>query len=566
VRAPTGRRAALLALLAVGLACATLFQSFSWNQTSAYDLIQALSHGQTTIDAYQSNTGDKAFYHGHFYSARAPGLAMLSLPFYEVLEAVQTRSWAREAQALPKADEMVDLIGLWGNVLPGLLLIVLVWRVSERIRPGYGAAAAVTLGLGTIALALSTLLFAHILAACLGFGAFALLMAERDGPPRLWQLGVAGVLAGYAVTSEYPLLLVAVVLGIYALSRGDQRTPAKLALRAGAYALGAVIGVVPLALYNHYAFGSLTHVAYDNIAAQQTGVFGINLPSARVLATLLFSSRGLLTISPVLAMAAAGVARLYRGTRRAEAVTITVICVGYLVYNAGYYLPFGGAFSGPRLLMPMLPFLALGLVEAYRRYPGPTVALGAASMFATVVATVTHPLVGYETETVKWARLLLAGNFQPTIATAYGLGRGWDSIWVFLLPAFAAIWLAARASTAVRQRLWAGGTRTLVAGVFALLLWLGLAMLAPTLLGIDHAGLVDIAHSGDHTALHKDYGPYPLRVLAPLALAAGLLGLAVARLFAHAKAQPPGPVAGALMGAGDHTAPSVVIRQSAGST
>ena len=167
-----------------------------------------------TIDRYQANTGDKAFYRGHWYSARAPGLALFAVPFYELLNAVDASGWAKESPALRNEDEMVDLVGLWGNVLPAIVLLLLVWRVGERLQPGYGVATAITLGLGTIVLPLSTLLFAHILAACLGFAAFALLLRERDGPPRAWQLAVAGVLAGYAVCSEYPMFLVACVLGL----------------------------------------------------------------------------------------------------------------------------------------------------------------------------------------------------------------------------------------------------------------------------------------------------------------------------------------------------------------
>ena len=63
-----------------------MIQSFSWNQTSHYDLIRSLDQDKTTIDPYQENTGDKAFYKGHWYSARAPGLALYSLPFYDASE------------------------------------------------------------------------------------------------------------------------------------------------------------------------------------------------------------------------------------------------------------------------------------------------------------------------------------------------------------------------------------------------------------------------------------------------------------------------------------------------
>jgi hypothetical protein len=516
----TKRRLALAAILLVGVAYATIIQSFSWNQTSHYDLIRALNQDQTTIDQYQVNTGDKAYYKGHWYSARAPGLALFALPFYDTLNLLNADSLARASQAQRGDDEMIYLIGLWANVLPGLLLLLLVWRIAERFEPGYGVAAAVTLGLGTLILPLSTLLFSHVFAAFLGLLAFAMMLKEREGPPNPWLLAGAGLSMGYAVASEYPLFFVGVVLGLYLLSRRDALTPLGVTKRAGAYIVGGLVGVVPLLLYNHYAFHSWTHLAYSNIPRQQQGFFGIGAPSLKVLATLLLDSRGLLTISPVLALGALGTIVLYNRGKRAEALTIAGICLCYVGYNSGYYLPFGGGFMGPRFLTTMLPFLAVPLGIAYKRWPGPTIALAAVSVTTTVIATITHPLVGYETETVVWARYLREGFFQPTIATAAGLGRGWAGIWLFFLAAGGALILAALVTPRLRL------TRaSLLAGVVLLMGWALFAALAPTILGIDHQGLLSIVGAGDHTALHKGFGDYPLKTLAPLAFVVGLLAL-----------------------------------------
>jgi hypothetical protein len=527
----TRKRLALAAILLVGLSYATLIQSFSWNQTSHYDLIRSLNVERTTIDQYQQNTGDKAYYKGHYYSARAPGLALMALPFYDTLNLVGAESWTNAHVAPPNhpGDEMIYLIGLWANVLPGLLLLLLVWRVADRFEPGYGATAAVALGLGTMVLPLSTLLFSHVFTAFLGFGAFALMLREREGPPSAMLLGLAGLAMGYAVTSEYPLFFVAAVLGLYLLSRRDALTAPLIARRAGAYIAGGVVGIMPLGLYNHYAFNSWTHLAYSSIPRQQKGFFGISLPSLKVLATLLLDSRGLLTISPILVLGAMGTVLLYKRGKRSEALTIGGICLCYIGYNSGYYLPFGGGFMGPRFLTTMLPFLAFPVALALKRWPGPTVALAAVSITTTVIATITHPLVGYENETVVWMRYLGEGFFQPTIASAYGLGRGWGGIWTFLLAAGGGVVLAAWATPRLRL-----SNTTLGYGLLALIGWCVFAALGPTVLGIDHAGLESIVKAGDHTALNltlHDGSRYPLKTLAPVAALAGLLAMCAMRLF-----------------------------------
>ena len=97
----------------------------------------------------------------------------------------------------------------------------------------------------------------------------------------------------------------------------------------------------------------------------------------------------------------------------------------------------------PRFLDTLLPFLAFPIALTLKRFPGPTIALAGISITTTVIATITHPLIGYENETVSWMRYLSEGYFQPTIASAYGLGRSWGGIWPFLLPAAGGVVLAA---------------------------------------------------------------------------------------------------------------------------
>jgi hypothetical protein len=532
----TRGRLAVAAVLLVGLASAVMIQSFSWNQTSHYDLTRALNDEQTTIDPYQANTGDKVFYKGHYYSARAPGLALFSMPFYDALNLVHAESWTDRHVAPPDhpGDEMIYLLGLWGNVLPGLLLVLLVWRVADRFEPGYGIATAVVLALGTMVLPFSQLLFSHMFTTFLAFAAFWLMVREREGPPDPLLLGLAGLAMGYAFSSEYPTFFAAIVLGLFLLSRKDSLTALGVVRRGGAYVLGGLIGIVPLLLYNHYAFHSWTHLAYSDVPRQQKGFFGIGAPSLRVLVTLLFDSRGLLTISPVLIMGGVGTVMLYKRGRRAEALTIAGICLCYLLYNSGYYLPFGGGFMGPRFLDTLLPFLAFPIALALKRYPGPTIALAAISITTTVIATITHPLVGYENETVTWMRYLSQGLFQPTIASAYGLGRGWGGIWPFFLAAGGALLAATWATPRLRL-----SAATLRGGLLVLVAWALFAALAPTILGIDHAGLTSIYDAGDHTAynlpLHSG-ATYPLKTLAPVAAGVALLALIALRLLRN---EPP---------------------------
>jgi hypothetical protein len=416
------RRPATLALVCLGLAYASLAQGIGWNQLAHYSLVRALADGTPVIDRYRDETGDVSWHDGHYYAAKAPGLAFATLPAFVVLDVSGLKS--AMAKAPGAADEAVGMLwalGLIGCVLPALAIALLVRRLGDLVEPGLGVLAAIAAGTGTLLLPFATLFFAHVLAAALAFAAFALLWLRGRSP---WALG-AGVLAGLAVVADYPLALAALLIGLYALSRGR---------RSGAvYAGGAALGLVPLLAYNLWAFGSVTHLSYEDavlvggttghdvLGANSSGFFGIGMPSFRVVVELLFAPVGLLRLTPVVAAAAAGVVVLYRRGFRAEALLIGGLAVSYLVYNSGYFQPFGGFVPGPRFLVPILPFLGVALVSAFRAFPLTTLVLAGISTALMTAVTITGPLLAFDG---RWHVRLFDGWFG---------GRQWYVIAPFVV-------------------------------------------------------------------------------------------------------------------------------------
>jgi hypothetical protein len=464
----TNARLGIAGLVVIVAASALLLQPFGYNQGSHFALVKALAHGTPTIDRYRDYTGDESYFHGHFYSNKAPGLAFFSLPAYEVLGALH----------LPRG---VHVLSLWGALLPALLLLLLVRAMAERVEPGLGAAAAATLGVATLVLPFTGLFFAHLLSALLGFAAFALLWRERDGRAQLWLVGAAGLLAGLAVTTEYPLAIVGGVLELYALTRAPRLR------RGAAYAAGALVGLVPLAAYNWWAFGSITHLSYSDVTAQRgtagqraaavqhPEVFGLSLPSPHVATELLLSWRGLLVFTPVLATAGGGIWLLYRAGRRAEALTIGGVCVALVVFNASFWGPFGGWGPGPRYLISMLPFVAVPIAVAWRRLPITTGALGAVSAAMVLLATVEMPILFLHGDTAKIGTLLhgLAhGDVTKTV-----LGHAWLAVLPFVLVLASGLVLVGKATNALPVR-----RRDVEGALVAVLGWIVVTLSTPTLL------------------------------------------------------------------------------------
>jgi hypothetical protein len=462
------RLAGVAALLALYVAYAWPMQVNGYNQNAHYALVRALAvHHTPNIDKSrgeigQLSTGDEGYYHGHYYAAKAPGLAIVSLPAFGVVEGLGMRTTGDPTR-------VIWALHLWSIALAALGLVVLVRYVGDGFQPGLGTAAAVTFGLGTLILPFATLFFSHVPSAALGFAAFAVLWRERQRAPSLWLVAAAGAFAGLAVSFEYPLVFAGALVGLYAIARPS------VVRRAAAYAGGVVVGLIPLLAFNLWAFHSLTHIAYQDYYGSGNESFGFHTPSLHAASDLLFSSMGLLTLTPVVAAGVAGAVVLFR-RHRAEALLSLAIPALYLLWNSSLtdFSPFGGL-GPPRYLIAMLPFLGPPLAVAYRAFPLSTLALGAVSAFQMTVMTATGALASYDGEWLSRAR---HREFAQTGASIVDV-TGWYTIALFFLAVLVAV-----AAGAVATGRLAVSWRELPIAVAAVAAWAVIALRATNPAGL----------------------------------------------------------------------------------
>jgi hypothetical protein len=374
---------------------------------------------------------DKSIYGGHTYADKAPGMSVLAIPAFELERALGV------AKPRAKWDSEGDL-SVWGLRLGagGILFLLAVWLVMQAA----GTAAGATFGAGTLASPLAATMFAHVAAGGLGLAAF--LLARR---PTARRAAAAGFVGGCAVLVDYPaVVIVAAVAVVVAL-----RAPRRL----GWFVVGGLPPLAALLAYNAAAFGSPFHLSYRYEAPpfsdrQHHGFFGIGLPTLHGLKEVLIGDRGLLLFSPVLVLAAVGLWLLWREGQRLEAGVATAITAVFVLSDAGYFLPYGGGSPGPRFLVAALPFLALGLGPAFRRWPRTTTTLAAISIVLTTADLMTWAL---RQETDTWYPGRGESDVAKTVWVWLGLNRTYGGA-IVLLCALAALAVATWPLVRPRQR------------------------------------------------------------------------------------------------------------------
>ncbi len=448
----------IVALTLVAVAAATQLPTAAWNAGAHYALVRSLADGTPRIDDHLNQSGDIAYVDGHFYAAKSPGLAFLSLPAYAAFVAADAVPATYVTGQGPPGARQVGERAIWQVnlvvVAAFLVLLLLVRATVDRLVPRSGAPVALMLGLGTMLLPFATSYFSHVVSAALAFAAFSLLLLNR-GSPSVARVAGAGLLAGLAVFSELPVGLIGAALGLYAVAEQPR------ARNAVAYGAGAAVGTLPLLAYNAWAFGSplrngysravqvLGETGHDVIGANDEGFFGLTYPRPSALVDIVLSGRGLFVLTPVVAVAFLGQVPMWKRARR-EALLVSGLAVAMLLYNSAYYLPFGGQSPGPRFLVPLLPFLGIPLAFALTSWPRITVAAATVSAFWMTSATIAGPLVDVKDGAPSWLSDIARGSdLSGSI-----LGSGRIAIAAFAVPAVLAVALVAvdRSVTALGDR------------------------------------------------------------------------------------------------------------------
>lgn len=384
-------RAALLLGLAVLLPMLLLFHpQTGWNVNTRIALVLAIvNEGIFSIDTWHDvppyDTEDKAFFDGKHYSDKIFGVSLLALPF------VYT---ARLFSDGGVSFETAHVVGkTFAVAIPGAISAALFFLLLARLGcPPRRAILLTSIAVfGTMWFGYGTVFYPYMAGMACCLGALWVTFFPRAGRVTLANSFLVGFLLGYALLSDLIFNIAVLALGVVWLLRaldqvgviglrafaeltGERSRLKHLIQFSACFWIGVLIPMGLFAAYCYSIFGEFS-VPYKYEVNERfregmaQGVMGVTAPKLHALWFItLHPFRGILFWSPIMLAGIAGcvLATAQYGKRCIVGWMGLLVFIGYLLFNAGYYMWWGGWGMGPRFLIPAIPFLLLGLGEMAR--------------------------------------------------------------------------------------------------------------------------------------------------------------------------------------------------------
>ena len=316
--------------------------------------------------------GDTFMYNGRQYAAKQPGQFMIGAVVYFLLRLFGLTY-------LNHYTLTAALVTFLTSSLVQAVAAVAVFRIARMFTQEknlcWPLTSAILYAFGTTAFAYSGFAYHDTLASAYLVVAFylVLLLARQQVSRRNVALvsGVAGVLLGLTVTTSMLPFFMACVVAIYLVLINGW----KVGLAA---ITGGAVGLAPLLFFNARAFGNPLLNSYS-AGGYPESVLSLNLHNSIGKVWLYISEVTL--YDPIAWLGILGLAFYPRAFRR-EVLLIVGLFLAQMfqVLNIESH---GGCHYGPRFLLPVLPFAAIGLAGFY--YLGSKTARRAASIAVGLV-------------------------------------------------------------------------------------------------------------------------------------------------------------------------------------
>jgi len=289
---------------------------------------------------------------GRAYAKYGLGLPILELPW------VGAALLISKLTGLAEAHSIAVVLSLLNPLLAALTSVIVFWLCrSVGCQSTIAIAAAVGYSLGTVAWPYAGADGTEALQPlCLAL-ALLWLIRYNSGRRAGWLWG-AGIALAYAVLTKPTNAVMAPAFAFYliALCRRQKLSGRGAFLVFIRFAIPLVVCVLFLAWLNWIRFGSIGESGYNPQMFTHplwSGLYGL----------LLSPTKGLVFYAPLVLLAPAGL-WLMSKKYKAEAATILLLCISYLIINAKFFQWAGGWCWGPRYLAPVLPLLMPPIVWA----------------------------------------------------------------------------------------------------------------------------------------------------------------------------------------------------------